>query len=44
MNLKPMNAADRRVVHKVATEAGLETESIGEGRDRYVVLRPATKK
>lgn len=40
MPLQPMNAADRRVVHKVATEAGLETESIGEGRDRHVVLKP----
>lgn len=40
MNLRPMNSADRRVVHKVATEAGLETESVGEGRDRYVVLKP----
>ena len=41
MELVPMNAADRRVVHKVATEFGLETESIGEGRDRRVVLTPA---
>lgn len=40
MPLHPMNAADRRVVHKVATESGLETESIGEGRDRHVVLKP----
>jgi spoIIIJ-associated protein len=38
--LRPMNSADRRVVHKVATEHGLETESIGEGRDRRVVLKP----
>lgn len=38
--LQPMNPADRRVVHKVATEAGLETESVGEGRDRHVVLKP----
>lgn len=38
--LRPMNSADRRVVHKVATESGLETESIGEGRDRRVVLKP----
>lgn len=37
--LRPMNSADRRVVHKVATENGLETESIGEGRDRRVVLK-----
>jgi predicted RNA-binding protein Jag len=36
-----MNSADRRVVHQVATEFGLETESIGEGRDRRVVLTPA---
>jgi len=41
MELKPMNAADRRVVHQVATDFGLETESIGEGRDRRVVLTPA---
>lgn len=40
-SLKPMNAADRRVVHKVASEAGLTTESVGEGRDRHVVLKPA---
>lgn len=40
--LQPMNAADRRVVHKVATEAGLATESVGEGRERHVVLKPAT--
>lgn len=41
MHLKPMNAADRRTVHKVAADAGLETESEGEGRDRHVVLKPA---
>ena len=42
MELKPMNAADRRIVHKLADEAGLVTESEGEGRDRHVVLKPAT--
>lgn len=41
MPLQPMNAADRRVVHKVATDAGLQTESLGEGRERHVVLKPA---
>lgn len=41
MHLKPMNAADRRTVHKVAADAGLETESEGEGRDRHVVLKPS---
>lgn len=40
MDLKPMNAADRRIVHKVAGEAGLTTESVGEGRERHVVLKP----
>lgn len=38
MELRPMNAADRRIVHKVANEHGVTTESRGEGRDRHVVL------
>jgi spoIIIJ-associated protein len=38
-HLKPMNAADRRVVHKVASEHGLQTESEGFSRDRHIVLR-----
>ncbi|PID32334.1 single-stranded DNA-binding protein [Candidatus Saccharibacteria bacterium] len=42
-HLKPMNAADRRIVHKVAGEAGLETYSEGEGRDRHVVLVPSAE-
>jgi spoIIIJ-associated protein len=41
MHLKPMNAADRRVIHKLADESGLTTESVGEGRERHVVLKPA---
>lgn len=40
LDLQPMNAADRRIVHKVAGEAGLETESVGEGRERHIVLKP----
>lgn len=40
MHLVPMNAADRRTVHRVATDAGLRTESEGEFRDRHVVLYP----
>jgi len=39
--VRPMNAADRRVVHKVAADAGLVSESVGEGRDRHIVLKPA---
>ena len=38
MDLKPMNAVDRRTVHKVAQEYGLTSESVGEGRDRHIVL------
>lgn len=38
--LKPMSPADRRIVHKTASEAGLNTESVGEGRDRHIVLKP----
>ncbi len=41
LHLSPMNAADRRIVHKVAADAGLATESEGEGRDRHVVYKPA---
>ncbi len=39
MHLKPMNAADRRTVHKLAQEYSLLSESEGEGRDRHIVLR-----
>lgn len=41
--LRPMNAADRRVIHKLADDAGLITESVGEGRERHVVLKPAAE-
>jgi spoIIIJ-associated protein len=44
MNLKPMNAADRRVVHKLAAEYGLASDSDGEGRDRHIVLKPGENK
>ena len=40
LSLKPMNAADRRIVHKVAAEYSLETVSEGEGRDRHIIIRP----
>lgn len=42
--LDPMNAADRRTIHKAADEAGLVTISMGEGRDRHVVLKPSDNK
>lgn len=40
MDLQPMNAADRRIVHQLASEYGLSTHSEGEGRDRHIVLEP----
>lgn len=38
--LAPMNAAERRVVHKAADDYGLITESVGLGPDRHIVLKP----
>jgi len=43
MELKPMNAVDRRTVHRLAQEFGLISESIGEGRDRRIILKPTTE-
>jgi len=40
MDLEPMNAADRRVVHKAASEYGLVSDSVGEGRERHIVVKP----
>ena len=37
-DLRPMNAADRRIIHQLAADYGLSSESIGEGRDRHIVL------
>jgi spoIIIJ-associated protein len=41
-DLAPMSPSDRRVIHKAAEGYGLTTESVGEGRDRHIVIRPAT--
>ncbi|HSW78715.1 MAG TPA: R3H domain-containing nucleic acid-binding protein [Candidatus Babeliales bacterium] len=40
-DLAPMNPADRRTVHKAAEEWGLTTVSMGEGRDRHIVIKSA---
>src|SRR5688572_20778446 len=42
--LAPMNAADRRIVHKAASDLGLQTESVGFGRERHIVLKPTLEK
>ncbi len=42
MELEPMPSWQRRVIHMVIQETeGLESESVGEGRDRHLVIRPA---
>ena len=41
MNLEPMNAADRRVIHKLAVEYSITSESSGFGRDRHIILKPS---
>lgn len=38
-HLQPMNSADRRTIHRLASEHGLETVSEGEGRDRHIILK-----
>ena len=39
-HFEPMSAMERRVVHMAMSEAGLRTESEGEGRRRHVVAFP----
>ena len=41
MELRNMNAADRRTIHQLAAEHGLVSSSVGEGRDRHIVLSAA---
>jgi spoIIIJ-associated protein len=38
MHLEPMNAADRRVVHQLAADHGLISDSAGDGTERHIVL------
>lgn len=40
--LKPMNPADRRIVHMALREIeGVDSESRGDGHDRRIVVKPA---
>ncbi|MEX2501693.1 MAG: R3H domain-containing nucleic acid-binding protein [Trueperaceae bacterium] len=42
VELEPMSAGERRVIHMaVASDPDVVSESLGEGRDRRVVLMPA---
>ncbi|MCE7936372.1 KH domain-containing protein [Candidatus Saccharibacteria bacterium CPR2] len=41
MRLRPMNSADRRIVHRTISDiGGVTTESMGEGRERHIVIKP----
>lgn len=45
IELESMPAWQRRIVHMVVGEVeGVESESVGEGKDRHLVLRPASTK
>lgn len=45
MELEPMSSWQRRVIHMITGEInGLETESLGEGRDRHIVIKVKSKK
>lgn len=39
-DVQPMNAADRRVVHQLAADYSITSESVGQGKDRHIVLKP----
>lgn len=38
--LSPMNPAERRLIHRLAADHGLTSDSAGVGRDRHVIIRP----
>lgn len=38
-HLKPMTSYDRKQVHDMVAEAGMVSESEGQGRDRHIVIR-----
>ena len=39
--MKPMSSYERKIVHDIVAEAGLVSESEGEGKDRHIVVKPA---
>lgn len=41
VNLRPMSPYERRIIHMVLSdEQDVETYSVGEGKDRHVVIKP----
>lgn len=44
LELEPMAAWQRRIVHMTVSEMkGVESESVGEGRDRHIVIKSVQK-
>lgn len=41
VHMKPMSSYERKIVHDVISEAGLVSESEGEGRERHIVIKTA---
>jgi len=39
--MKPMSSYERKIAHDGIADAGLTSESEGEGRDRHIVIKPA---
>lgn len=45
LELEPMPSWQRRIVHMVISETeGVESESVGEGKDRHLVIKPVAAK
>ncbi len=45
MELEPMSPWQRRIVHMIISEMkGLSSESVGESRDRHIVIKPQIEK
>jgi spoIIIJ-associated protein len=40
-HLKPMSSYERKIVHDLVSEAGLVSESEGEGKERHIVVKPS---
>lgn len=42
MQLEPMPSWQRRIIHMVISETdGVESESVGEGKQRHLIIRPS---
>lgn len=39
--MKPMSSYDRKIAHDLIAEAGLISQSEGEGKERHIVAKPA---